>query len=141
MKVLLILPPLTQINSPYPSTAYLAGYLRSQNYNVEQRDLGLELILRLFSREGLMRVRENLHNKNHESVAFFLDAFDDYAATIEPTLKFLRGDDPSLSIRLAQRTSCPKARALRPSTITTICLNFLASWVPTTKRNIWRVFI
>ena len=47
-RVLLIIPPLTQLNTPYPATAYLTGFLRSRGYEAEQADLGLDMILRLF---------------------------------------------------------------------------------------------
>ncbi|MEY3992545.1 MAG: hypothetical protein RIS04_1308, partial [Pseudomonadota bacterium] len=30
MKVLCLIPPMTQLNTPYPSTAYLTGFLRSR---------------------------------------------------------------------------------------------------------------
>jgi len=49
--LLLLIPPLTQLNTPYPSTAYLTGFLRSRGYPVEQADLGIEMVLALFSRE------------------------------------------------------------------------------------------
>ena len=54
--VLLLIPPLTQLNTPYPSTAYLTGFLRSQGVLCEQADLGIEMVLRVFSREGLQQV-------------------------------------------------------------------------------------
>ncbi len=40
-RVLLIIPPLTQINTPYPSTAYLTGFLTARGYDVWQADLGI----------------------------------------------------------------------------------------------------
>jgi len=52
-KILLITPPLTQLNTPYPATAYLKGFLKQQNYHVCQADLGIELVLELFSAKGL----------------------------------------------------------------------------------------
>ena len=52
-RVLLVIPPLTQLNTPYPATAYLTGFLRSRGYETEQADLGLEMVLRLFSQSGL----------------------------------------------------------------------------------------
>ena len=33
-RVLLIIPPLTQLNTPYPSTAYLSGFLKARGYAV-----------------------------------------------------------------------------------------------------------
>jgi hypothetical protein len=55
-KILLITPPLTQINTPYPATAYIKGFLCGKGFDVVQADLGIELILRLFSRKGLQEV-------------------------------------------------------------------------------------
>ena len=55
-RVLSLIPPMTQLNTPYPSTAYLTGFLRSRGQPAEQRDLALGLMLRLFSREGLARI-------------------------------------------------------------------------------------
>ena len=46
--VLLVLSPFTQINTPYPSTAYLKGYLKAKGVRAGQADLGIETILALF---------------------------------------------------------------------------------------------
>ena len=38
MRVALVLPPLTQLNTPYPSIAYLARHLRDEGHQTTQRD-------------------------------------------------------------------------------------------------------
>ena len=53
MKILSLIPPMTQLNTPYPSTAYLTGFLRSQGVSAVQEDLALELVLRFFTAAGL----------------------------------------------------------------------------------------
>ena len=45
--VLLLIPPLTQLNTPYPSTAYLTGFLRAHGYTAAQADVGIEMVLAL----------------------------------------------------------------------------------------------
>ena len=57
-RVLSLIPPMTQLNTPYPSTAYLTGFLRSRGVDAVQEDLALALVLRLFSADGLAAVRE-----------------------------------------------------------------------------------
>jgi hypothetical protein len=117
MKTLLLIPPMTQINMPFPSTAYLAGFLRAQGHEIEQDDLGLQLALRLFSQKGLEQVRgELLKKKNHqsESVLFFLEAFEDYQACIEPVIRFLQGKDLSLALRISARTLLPEGPRFLP---------------------------
>ncbi len=56
MQILLITPPLTQLNTPYPATSYLIGFLKKSGIVATQSDLSLELILRLFSKQGLMKL-------------------------------------------------------------------------------------
>ena len=48
-RVLAVIPPMTQLNTPYPSTAYLTGFLRSRGIAAAQEDLALALVLRLLS--------------------------------------------------------------------------------------------
>ncbi|MEY4362953.1 MAG: hypothetical protein RLZZ24_305, partial [Pseudomonadota bacterium] len=38
-RVLSLIPPMTQLNTPYPSTAYLTGFLREQGIDARQEDL------------------------------------------------------------------------------------------------------
>ena len=57
LRVLSLIPPMTQLNTPYPSTAYLTGFLRSRGVAAVQEDLALALVLRLFSARGLDQVR------------------------------------------------------------------------------------
>ncbi len=56
MKVLLVIPPFTQINTPYPAPMQLAGFLISKGYEAESFDLSLETTLRIFSKEGLRKI-------------------------------------------------------------------------------------
>ena len=42
MKFLLIIPPLTQLNTPYPATTVLKGYLQGCGHDVVQADMGIE---------------------------------------------------------------------------------------------------
>ena len=52
--VFLITPPFTQLNTPYPATAYIKGFLNTKNVSSFQSDLGIEVILSLFSKKGLV---------------------------------------------------------------------------------------
>ena len=52
--LLLIMPPFTQLNTPYPATAYIKGFLKTKNISAFQMDLGIGVILQLFSKKGLV---------------------------------------------------------------------------------------
>ena len=56
-RVLSLIPPMTQLNTPYPSTAYLTGFLRSRGIAAVQEDLALALVLKLFTPAGLEALR------------------------------------------------------------------------------------
>ena len=55
-KILLITPPFTQLNTPYPASPYLKGFLTMHGYAVFQADLGIELINKIFSRDGFQEL-------------------------------------------------------------------------------------
>lgn len=60
IKTLLITPPFTQLNTPYPATPYLKGFLKSQGYEAFQVDIGIELINTIFSREGFQKLFDSI---------------------------------------------------------------------------------
>ena len=74
VRVLSVIPPMTQLNTPYPSTAYLTGFLRSRGVAAAQVDLALGLVLSLFSPEGLDGLRDAARQqpKPSRQVAHFL---------------------------------------------------------------------
>jgi Radical SAM superfamily len=103
---------MTQLNTPYPSTAYLTGFLRSQGVDAVQEDLALGLVLALFTPEGLGQVRDcalaQPEANRSACVNYFLDYFDRYQSTIAPTIAFLQGCDSTLSHRIAGRGFLPE---------------------------------
>lgn len=113
--VLLLIPPLTQLNTPYPSTAYLTGFLRGRGIEAFQADLGIEMVLRLFCRSGLQAVFEHVHKRQDEvpgEVRQMLAVEPAYLNAIEPVIEFLQGRNPSLALLLARPGFLPKALGL-----------------------------
>ncbi|RQW22337.1 radical SAM protein [Rhodobacteraceae bacterium CH30] len=113
-RVLSIIPPMTQLNTPYPSTAYLTGFLRQQGFAAVQEDLALALVLELFSRPGLAALRDAAQKlpakKRSAQVRHFLEQYDAYDATIAPALAFLQGSDPTIAHRIASRSFLPEGQ-------------------------------
>ena len=111
-RVLSLIPPMTQLNTPYPSTAYLTGYLRARGVDAVQADLALALVLKLFTPTGLdavsARARAQPEASRSSSVHAFLDQFDRYRATITPVIRFLQGADATLAHRIAARGLLPE---------------------------------
>jgi radical SAM superfamily enzyme YgiQ (UPF0313 family) len=112
VRILSIIPPMTQLNTPYPSTAFLTGFLRSRGFHAGQADLSLGLALKLLSVEGLQAIHGQvsaLPRKQHTAATrFFADHFENYRATLAPAIRFLQGRDPTLAHRLASRHFLPE---------------------------------
>ncbi|CAM3800940.1 B12-binding domain-containing radical SAM protein [Polynucleobacter arcticus] len=112
MKILSLIPPMTQLNTPYPSTAYLTGFLRSQGIDSVQEDLALALVLGFFNPAGLAEIKEAAllvpEENRSASVNFFLDYFADYQSTIGLAIAFLQGRDSTLAHRINSRTLLPE---------------------------------
>ena len=107
---------MTQLNTPYPATAYLTGFLRQHEarlgVEVSQADAAIELFLRVFSRAGLGRVRAVLARKRSRkvapAVASFVAQADRYVATVDSVVRFLQGRDPGFALRIVGRDLLPE---------------------------------
>jgi hypothetical protein len=95
----LVLPPLTQLNTPYPSTAYLARFLLDRGLPVKQRDLGLELALRVYSRAGLTAIFDQLEAADDlPDPAWRMVALRGrYESAVDPVVAFLQGRERGLA--------------------------------------------
>ena len=107
---------MTQLNTPYPATAHLTGFLQLHGYTVEQRDPAIELMLKILSPAGLNGIKAELEANFAEvapkdrpaEVQFFLDHFTAYLGAVAPCVRFLQGKDPTLAARLASRRFLPE---------------------------------
>jgi hypothetical protein len=121
MRCLLVTPPMIQLNTPYPATAYLMGFLRRHapalGLELAQADASIELFLRLYSAPLVGRMGEVLRERAGAAprraappapVAHFLGNVERYAATVEPAIRFLQRRDPSLAFRIVGRGFLPE---------------------------------
>ena len=111
--ILLVTPPLTQLNTSYPATCHLTGFLHSRGVEAEQMDLSIELIHRLFTRLNLERIfQEAARCKLSKQHKILLSQADFYLQTIEPVMHFLSGRDGSLATRFSNRDFWPLNKKL-----------------------------
>lgn len=111
-QLLLVTPPFTQLNTPYPATAYLKGFLNTKNITSVQADLGIEVILKLFSKSGLTTLFTEIETKNpelSENAERIVALKSDYIQTIDSVILFLQGKNPSLSHVICQDDFLPEA--------------------------------
>ena len=121
MRLLLVTPPMVQLNTPYPATAYLMGFLRLHaaelGLELTQADASLTLFLRLFSAPLLARTASVLRQRARTtakrapvppSIAHFLKHAKRYVDTVGPAIRFLQRRDPSLAFRIVGRAFLPE---------------------------------
>ena len=111
-RILLLTPPLTQLNTPYPATAYIKGFLGGRGYAVAQADMGLQLVLRLFSVAGLRQVFAEIEAGDFDlsdNARRMLRLQNRYLATITPVIRFLQNKDLTLAPRICHGRFLPEA--------------------------------
>ncbi len=122
--VFLFTPPFTQLNTPYPATAYLKGFLNTKEIPSTQADLGIEVILALFSKEGLGDLFAFIGEEagaigaskgatadapRSANASRILALKADYLRTITEVVRFLQGKNPTMAHLIAQRNFLPEA--------------------------------
>jgi len=110
-RVLLITPPFTQLNTPYPATAYLKGFLNTKNIASVQADLGIEVTIELFSKNGLTKLFAAIDSNKEltENSQRIIALQNDYVQTIDAVMLFLQGKSPALAHLICKRGFLPEA--------------------------------
>jgi hypothetical protein len=110
--VFLITPPFTQLNTPYPATAYLKGFLNTRNIRSFQADFGIEVTNALFSKQGLQKLFDQISNSQDErsaNIERIIALQEDYIRTIDDVVLFLQGKRPTLAPLICKREFLPEA--------------------------------
>ncbi|PKQ62019.1 radical SAM protein [Labilibaculum filiforme] len=108
----LVTPPFTQLNTPYPSTAYLKGFLNEKNISSFQMDLGIEVILELFSQQGLSELFEIAYAQDRiisENAQRIYALREHYLLTINDVVSFLQGKNQTLARQICTENFLPQA--------------------------------
>ena len=168
MRCLLVTPPMIQLNTPYPATAYLTGFLRQHgaalDLTVTQADASIALFLRLFSAPMVERVAAELRQRARAlgrgnrrvaapaAITHFLEHAARYVETVEPAIRFLQHRDPTLALRIVSRQFLPEGprfAALDEEALheafgalgTTEQARYLASLFVDDLADVWRIGI
>lgn len=121
--VFLITPPFTQLNTPYPATAYLKGFLNTKSISAFQADLGIEVTIALFCKSGLQKLFSSIvvgqatnnggaiNNVGELSANAkrIIALKEDYINTIDAVIYFLQGKNPALAPLICKRNFLPEA--------------------------------
>lgn len=109
-KIWLITPPFTQLNTPYPATAYIKGFLNENGIASFQSDLSLETMLRVFSKKGLTRLFDEVSESDLELSEFaetVLENREEYERTIDRVIAFMQGRNRTLAYAICENEYLP----------------------------------
>ncbi len=109
--IFLITPPFTQLNTPYPATAYLKGFFNKKGIHSVQSDLGIEVILEMFSSTGLAKMFSLVDDGMELSgnAKRILSLRDHYLRSIDAVVLFLQGKNPTLALQICHEGFLPQA--------------------------------
>ncbi len=112
--VFLITPPFTQLNTPYPATAYIKGFLNTKGIPSVQADLGIEVTLAIFNKEGLTKLFKAINSKEWElspNCQRILALENNYINTIDQVILFLQGKLDTIAHLICSRNFLPEGDA------------------------------
>ncbi|MDO5572120.1 MAG: radical SAM protein [Bacteroidales bacterium] len=108
-KILLVTPPFSQLNTPYPASPYLKGFFDKHNIASSQYDLSLEVILSIFSKKGLKKIFEiadkTLFSEDSQRI---YSLRNEYINTIDIVIDFLQNKNQSMAQYIAREDFLPK---------------------------------
>ena len=110
--ILLITPPFTQLNTPYPATAYIKGFLNTKDISAFQMDLGIEVLLELYSKKYLEYIftfayeNDKIISENALRI-YYLRA--DYLKPLDEVIAFLQGNNETLARQICTENFLPRA--------------------------------
>ncbi|WP_407557286.1 B12-binding domain-containing radical SAM protein [Winogradskyella sp. 4-2091] len=110
--LLLITPPFTQLNTPYPGTAYLKGFLNTKGIESFQMDLGIEVILELFSKStfqdlfNLALENDRIQSENCQRIYALKEL---YLKSLDDIILFLQGKNQTFARQICSDGFLPQA--------------------------------
>jgi radical SAM superfamily enzyme YgiQ (UPF0313 family) len=110
--LLLITPPFTQLNTPYPATAYLKGFLNTKKISAFQMDLGIEVILELFNKETFQELFDIAFENNRivsENCQRIYALKEAYLQPLDQVIQFLQGKNQTLARQICTDNYLPQA--------------------------------
>lgn len=110
--ILLITPPFTQLNTPYPATAYLKGFLNTKNISSHHADLGIEVITAIFNKNSLAQLFSHVNSNPtnfSENIQRIFALKHEYIKTIDDVMLFLQGKNQTLARQICSEDFLPQA--------------------------------
>lgn len=111
-KLLLVTPPFTQLNTAYPATAYLKGFLEEKEIAVAHCDLSIELFTSVFTSDFLSAIfqeAEDLENYHYPEVSEMKEL---YISRVDVVIGFLQKQKIETAHKILEADFLPSGHRL-----------------------------
>lgn len=109
MSILLITPPFTQLNTPYPATMYLKGFLQEKGVEVNQCDFSIELFTRIFTKEFIEHIFESVNADDEPEYSMVWEQKESYINKVNVVVQFLQNHEVTNAYQLLSYDFLPMA--------------------------------
>ena len=111
-QLLLITPPFTQLNTAYPATAYLKGFLESKDLTVAQCDLSIELFTAVFSSDFLTEMFAVSDEMDGSSFPEIGKKRHQYIEVVDEVISFLQKQSIDVAHKILTKGYLPQGHRL-----------------------------
>lgn len=111
-KILFITPPFTQLNTAYPATAYLKGFLEEKGISVSHCDLSIELFTAIFTRDFLLAIFQEAEDLEHDHYPEVRSMKALYIASVNIVIGFLQKQDIATAYKILEADFLPLGHRL-----------------------------
>lgn len=106
-KTLVITPPFTQLNTSYPATCYIKGFLEAKGEKVDQCDLSIELFHAIFSKSFMEKAFNEVSFLEEIHLIDVYDQREHYLSVLEDVIQFLVQPDVTLAHQINRKGYLP----------------------------------
>ncbi len=106
-QILLVTPPFTQLNTAYPATAYLKGFLEKHDIPVAQSDLSIALFTSIFSRDFLKSIFEEVDELEQVAYPQLLKMKAQYLSCVDTVISYLQKQEVAAAHKILEQDFLP----------------------------------
>ncbi|GHC59425.1 B12-binding domain-containing radical SAM protein [Ulvibacter litoralis] len=111
-KLLLVTPPFTQLNTAYPATAYLKGFLEAHEVSVSHCDLSIELFTAIFKSDFLRSIFQEADDLGNDEYAEVRKMKEQYISRVDVVIGFLQKQDIETAKKILETGFLPLGHRL-----------------------------
>ncbi len=113
IQTLLVTPPFTQLNTTYPATCYLKGFLETKNVPVTQTDLSIELFTTVFTANFITKIFETAQQNNSFQFPLVWQQREEYIHKVDFVIQYLQQQEVTAAYQILQHGFLPIGHRLK----------------------------